>query len=184
MTPSKRGAGVYMICGLSSVVSPPAGAGAVEHYSYCIDQVAGGVYGMVRGSSSVAPSSGGRVRNGRIRTAEFLLLVLNGSCPFFKVTHLNRSLDGVFGRFDLAALCGCHTLKVCCCCCETLRGCICGPLQTLRPSALRMEMFHRDLRPMPVVWSKRNRARGSSHSSCSGGAKCSMGMGTIQTNKI
>ena len=26
--------------------------------------------------------------------------------------------DGVFGRFDLAALCGCHTLKVCCCCCS------------------------------------------------------------------
>ena len=25
--------------------------------------------------------------------------------------------DGVFGRFDLAALCGCHTLNVCCCCC-------------------------------------------------------------------
>ena len=24
--------------------------------------------------------------------------------------------DGVFGRFDLAALCGCHTLNVCCCC--------------------------------------------------------------------
>ena len=24
---------------------------------------------------------------------------------------------GVFGRFDLAALCGCHTLNVCCCCC-------------------------------------------------------------------
>ena len=23
--------------------------------------------------------------------------------------------DGVFGRFDLAALCGCHTLNVCCC---------------------------------------------------------------------
>ena len=23
---------------------------------------------------------------------------------------------GVFGRFDLAALCGCHTLNVCCCC--------------------------------------------------------------------
>ena len=22
--------------------------------------------------------------------------------------------DGVFGRFDLAALCGCHTLNVCC----------------------------------------------------------------------
>ena len=22
----------------------------------------------------------------------------------------------VFGRFDLAALCGCHTLNVCCCC--------------------------------------------------------------------
>ena len=31
--------------------------------------------------------------------------------------------DGVFGRFDLAALCGCHTLNVrccCCCCCLTL----------------------------------------------------------------
>ena len=26
--------------------------------------------------------------------------------------------DGVFGRFDLAALCGCHTLNVCCCCCQ------------------------------------------------------------------
>ena len=26
--------------------------------------------------------------------------------------------DGVFGRFDLAALCGCHTLNVCCCCCS------------------------------------------------------------------
>ena len=27
--------------------------------------------------------------------------------------------DGVFGRFDLAALCGCHTFNVCCsfCCC-------------------------------------------------------------------
>ena len=30
--------------------------------------------------------------------------------------------DGVFGRFDLAALCGCHTLNVCCCCC-----CCCSP---------------------------------------------------------
>ena len=25
--------------------------------------------------------------------------------------------NGVFGRFDLAALGGCHTLNVCCCCC-------------------------------------------------------------------
>ena len=30
--------------------------------------------------------------------------------------------DGVFGRFDLAALCGCHTLNVCCCCCLSSRS--------------------------------------------------------------
>ena len=33
--------------------------------------------------------------------------------------------DGVFGRFDLAALCSCHTLNVCCCCFVlVLRGCM------------------------------------------------------------
>ena len=26
---------------------------------------------------------------------------------------LGLVVDGVFGRFDLAALCGCHTLNVC-----------------------------------------------------------------------
>ena len=34
--------------------------------------------------------------------------------------------DGVFGRFDLAALCGCHTLGVCYvmfCCRSSLRKC-------------------------------------------------------------
>ena len=31
--------------------------------------------------------------------------------------------DGVFGRFDLAALCGCHTLNVCCCCCQ-IQSCL------------------------------------------------------------
>ena len=29
--------------------------------------------------------------------------------------------DGVFGRSDLAALCGCHTLNVCGCCCCLVR---------------------------------------------------------------
>ena len=38
----------------------------------------------------------------------------------WKPLCLNPS-DGVFGRFDLAALCGRHTLNVCCCCC-----CICA----------------------------------------------------------
>ena len=36
--------------------------------------------------------------------------------------------DGVFGRFDLAALCGCHTLNVCCCCCTTMLCICCGGL--------------------------------------------------------
>jgi hypothetical protein len=36
--------------------------------------------------------------------------------------------DGVFGRFDLVALCGCHTLNVCLFVCiqEVLRGIIGG----------------------------------------------------------
>ena len=39
-----------------------------------------------------------------------------GTLVIWKPLCLDPS-DGVFGRFDLAALCGCHTLNVCCCCC-------------------------------------------------------------------
>ena len=45
-------------------------------------------------------------------------LEARGLCPL--APPLYRCLDpsdGVFVRFDLAALCGCHTLNVCCCCC-------------------------------------------------------------------
>ena len=44
--------------------------------------------------------------------------------------------DGVFGRFDLAALCGCHTLNVCCCCMSTFG------LSTDRPKVALKATIH------------------------------------------
>ena len=84
--------------------------------------------------------------------------------------------DGVFGRFDLAALCGCHTLNVCCCCCFDYHS-FCNSCTTLPTITSRYKVCPYLLHSMAITeWELQSKSpdvqrHAASHQFCEEGQK-------------